>query len=192
MIGIYKITNQNNGKVYIGQSKNLSHRKATHIYDLKHNMGHNKEMQKDFNDNPDAFKFEVLCKCSENDLDMLKKTYIKLYNSNNLECGYNLEDGGVTNHSCAESTRKKKSENQKGNKYMCGKKLSDEWKKHLSEAQPHKKRIQCVETNVVYDSFADAARKTGLNRTKIVSCCTGKRKTTGGLHFKYYDKRESN
>ena len=73
-----------------------------------------------------------------------------------------------------------------------GKKLSDEWKKHLSEAQPHKKRIQCVETNVVYDSFADAARKTGLNRTKIVSCCTGKRKTTGGLHFKYYDKRESN
>ena len=85
MIGIYKITNQNNGKVYIGQSKNLSHRKATHIYDLKHNMGHNKEMQKDFNDNPDAFKFEVLCKCSENDLDMLEKTYIKLYNSNNLE-----------------------------------------------------------------------------------------------------------
>ena len=72
---------------------------------------------------------------------------------------------------------------------MVGKKLSEEWRQHLSEAQPHKKRIICLETGVVYDSFADAARKTGLNRTKIVSCCTGKRHKTGGLHFAYADKR---
>ena len=69
--------------------------------------------------------------------------------------------------------------------------IIDEWKKHLSEAQPHRKRIECVETGEIFDSFADAARKTGLNRTKIVSVCTGKRKKTGGLHFRYADKTTS-
>lgn len=44
-----------------------------------------------------------------------------------------------------------------------------------------------IETKQIYESFADAARKTGLNRTKIVSVCTGTRKSTGGLHFRYAD-----
>ena len=74
---------------------------------------------------------------------------------------------------------------------MCGIKLSDEWKKHLSDAQPHKKKVECIETGIVYESFADAARKTGLNRTKIVSCCTGKAKSTGGYHFRYAEKGTS-
>ena len=73
---------------------------------------------------------------------------------------------------------------------MKGKRLSDEWRKHMSEAQ-RKRIIQCVETGEVYNSFVEAAEKTGLNRTKIVSCCTGKRKSTGGLHFRYADETTS-
>lgn len=52
-------------------------------------------------------------------------------------------------------------------------------------------KIECIETGIIYDSFADASRKTGLNRTKIVSVCTGKRKTTGGYHFRYANERTS-
>ena len=188
MIGIYAIKNEINRKVYIGQSKNLSHRRSTHLYDLKNNKHKNKEMQKDYNDNPTAFKFEILCLCDADELDQKEKEYIKIYKSTQSNNGYNLESGGLTNYDCADSTRKKHSEIKKGNKNMCGIKLSDEWKKHLSESQPHRKKVICIETSIIYESFADAARKTGLNRTKIVSCCTGKRKSTGGFHFKYYDE----
>lgn len=192
MIGIYAIKNADNGKIYVGQSKNISHRKSTHFYDLKNNRHHNNIMQMDYNKNPNAFSFEVLCKCGETDLDDLEKYYINKYQSNNPEYGYNLEGGGITGHTTADTTRALRSEMQKGNKNMCGVKLSDEWKEHLAQAQPHRKKIVCVETGIIYDSFADAARKTGLNRTKIVSVCTGKRKTTGGLHFKYYDETGTN
>lgn len=188
MIGIYAIKNIENGKMYIGQSTNLSHRKSSHFYDLKAGKHHNRLLQSEYNENPQAFKFEILCKCGESDLDDLEKYYIDKYKSNDAKYGYNLNGGGITGYTVADSTRKIRSEFQKGNKNMCGIKLSDEWKRHLSEAQPHKKKILCIETNVIYDSFADAARQTGLNRSKIVSVCTGKRKSTGGYHFKYYDK----
>ena len=191
MIGIYAIKNIENGKMYIGQSKNLSHRKSQHLSALKAGKHHSRLLQNEYNENPQAFKFEILCKCGENDLDDLEKYYIDKYKSNDAEYGYSLNGGGITGYTVADSTRKIRSEFQKGNKNMCGIKLSDEWKRHLSEAQPHKKRVICLETSVVYESFADAARKTGLNRTKIVSCCTGKAKSTGGLHFEYYDKRTS-
>lgn len=192
MIGIYIIKNNDNGKVYVGQSKNISHRKSTHFYDLKNNRSHSKSMQADYNINPDAFSFEVLCECNENELDDLERYYIQKHKSDILQYGYNLENGGKTGYCTADSTRILRSNISRGNKNMCGIKLSDDWKRHLSEAQPHKKRILCVDTNIVYDSFADAARKTGLNRTKIVSVCTGHRKTTGGMRFKYYDETRNN
>lgn len=118
-------------------------------------------------------------------MDDLEKYFIEKYDTTNHDKGYNLDIGGNGAGRMSEETKKKLSKSKMGNQAMKGIKLSEEWKKHLSEAQPHKRRILCIETNVIYDSFADAARKTGLNRTKIVSVCTGKRRTTGGYHFKY-------
>ena len=186
MIGIYKITNTINNKIYIGQSRDIKHRKSCHEYDLKHNRHKNIHLQRAYNLNPDAFKFDIICICAEEDLDALEEYYIQKYNCLNDKYGYNLDKAARGTGKKSEETKHKLSESKKGNKAMCGIKLSDEWKKHLSEAQPHKKKVKCVETQEIFDSFADAARKTGLNRTKIVSCCTGKRKTTGGFHFEYY------
>jgi len=188
MVGIYKITNTTNGKVYIGQSRDIKHRKACHEYDLRNNRHGNIHLQRSFNLNPDAFKFEIVCLCVEEDLDALEEYYIKKYNCLDDRYGYNLDKAARGTGTKSEETRRKLSQAKIGNQAMKGKKLSDEWKKHLSEAQPHRKRIVCVETGDIYDSFADAARKTGLNRTKIVAVCTGKRHKTGGLHFKYYDE----
>lgn len=187
MVGVYQIRNVENNKRYIGQSENISHRKACHIYDLKNNRHKNKYLQQEYNENPDDFVFEVLCKCGVDDLEDLERFYIKKYSSNKRETGYNIEGGGVLNKEVAEETKQGISERMTGNQHMIGKRLSDEWKEHLSEAQPHKKKIVCLETGVVYNSFADASRKTGLQRTKIVSACTGKRKSTGGYHFKYVE-----
>lgn len=191
MVGIYKITNTENGKIYIGQSIDISHRKACHEYDLKNNRHKNVYLQRSYNKNPKAFKFEIICYCEEEDLNDLEIYYIKKYNSADHKYGYNLDFGGNSKGRKSEETKRKMSDAKKGNKAMMGIKLSDEWKKHLSEAQPHKKKIRCKETGIVYDSFADAARKTGLNRTKIVSVCTGKRKSTGGYHFEYADQKTS-
>lgn len=192
MIGIYKIVNTENGKIYIGQSTNVKHRKNCHKYDLKNNRHKNAYLQKDYNENPKAFNFEILCICKKKELNDLEIFYIKKYKTTNSSFGYNIDKGGNGAGRMSEETKKKISEAKKGNTVMVGRKLSDEWKKHLSEAQPHKKKVLCIETNIVYESFAEASRKTGLNRTKIVSCCTGNRKSTGGYHFRYADETRSN
>lgn len=191
MTGIYKITNKNNDKVYIGQSVDISHRRSCHEYDLKNNRHKNIYLQRAYNMEPDAFSFEIICYCNEEDLDELEMFYINKYNSADSHYGYNLDKSARGTGRKSEETKRKMSEVKKGNTAMCGIKLSEEWKKHLSEAQPHKKRVICIDTGEVYESFADAARRTGLNRSKIVSVCTGKRKTTGGLKFRYADSKAS-
>lgn len=188
MTGIYQIRNTETNKRYIGQSADLSHRKSCHLYDLKNNRHKNGDLQRDYNENPSAFVFEILCQCMEEDLDVFERYFIQKYDV--LRNGYNLCDGGMNGFRNAAESREKMSKAKIGNQYMKGKRLSDEWRKHMSEAQ-RKRIIQCVETGEVYNSFVEAAEKTGLNRTKIVSCCTGKRKSTGGLHFRYADETTS-
>ena len=46
------------------------------------------------------------------------------------------------------------------------------------------KQVLCVETNTLYSSIHVAATETGLSRVKISECCNGKRKRTGGYHWK--------
>lgn len=191
MKGIYQIFNKENGKRYIGQSNNLSHRKSCHLYDLKNKRHKNTNLQNDYDKNPESIKFEVLCTCKYEELDDLERFYIEKYDTTNPKNGYNQYDGGKMGFRVTDLAKKKIGCANKGNQSMKGLKLSDEWRKHLSDAQPHKKKILCVETGKEYPSFAEAARQTGLNRSKIVSVCTGKRKSTGGYHFRYAEQKRS-
>lgn len=52
-----------------------------------------------------------------------------------------------------------------------------------------KKRVLCVETGIIYESCAEASRKTGLSQGNICNCCNGKKghKTCGGFHWEYVD-----
>ena len=47
------------------------------------------------------------------------------------------------------------------------------------------KPVLCVETNIIYPSAADAARKLSLNQGNISNCCLGKNKTCAGFHWYY-------
>ena len=99
MIGVYKITNIINGKVYIGESMNIEERWNEHEKELKCGNHHSYKLQKDYNTyGKDNFKFEVL---EEIDKDLkpiiqkcllyiLEDKYIKQYNSINK--GYNVEN----------------------------------------------------------------------------------------------------
>ena len=47
------------------------------------------------------------------------------------------------------------------------------------------KPVMCVETGTEYPSAMEAERCTGALNNNIIACCKGKRKTTGGYHWKY-------
>jgi len=47
IIGIYKITNTKNNKVYIGESNNIYKRWKEHIDDLNNNKHHSKKLQEE-------------------------------------------------------------------------------------------------------------------------------------------------
>ena len=76
MIGIYSITNIANGKKYIGQSVDVKCRIRNHKWALKHNCHDNDHLQKSFNKyGEDCFSFDIVCECSEEELDNLERLY---------------------------------------------------------------------------------------------------------------------
>lgn len=97
MVGIYKITNKLNNKIYIGQSVNIEKRWSAH-------------RTRPFNENANQyssllykairkyglqnFTFEVIEECIPSQLDEKEKYYIQKYKSNQIEFGYNLTAGG--------------------------------------------------------------------------------------------------
>lgn len=83
MIGVYKITNKINGRVYIGQSKSIGVRWSNHINRLECGKHDNKDLQNDFNYfGYSAFTFEIQEECNETALLELEKQYIDKYNEN--------------------------------------------------------------------------------------------------------------
>lgn len=90
MIGIYKITNKLNNKVYIGQSNNVLRRISEHKRHRRVNIDSYINVL-----GVDNFEFEILEECSKEELDAKEQQYIEQYNS--IEDGYNLQQGGYNN-----------------------------------------------------------------------------------------------
>lgn len=94
MIGIYKITNTLNNKVYIGQSIDVETRWLQHLYKGSHNSSEGKLYPAMFSDGINNFKFEIIEECilDEKLLNTREKYWINYYNS--YEEGYNSTRGG--------------------------------------------------------------------------------------------------
>lgn len=99
MVGIYKITNKVNEKVYIGESTNIENRWVSHIRKLVKQTHHSDTLQNDFNTyGIENFKFEVLQIIDDNLqeiiimslLYVLENKYIRKYNAINK--GYNVQN----------------------------------------------------------------------------------------------------
>ena len=54
-------------------------------------------------------------------------------------------------------------------------------------AKNQSKPVFCEELNRTFESGTAAARELNLNQGSITQCCKGKRKTTGGYHFRYQE-----
>lgn len=93
-IGIYKITNLENGRVYIGQTRQtFKERWRTHLKrGVKAEPGtQNKLYNAMWEDGIENFTFEVLSECSAEELSQKEKEYIALYHADTW--GYNSTAG---------------------------------------------------------------------------------------------------
>ena len=176
------------GRRYIGQTNNLSARWKPSAY---------KNCVKFYNAITlygwDAFEHTVL----EENLTLeqaneREEYYIALYNT--IENGFNLLSGGM-NRLASQETKDKMSQTRKGvpksdahkeaiAKALKGKKKTPEAIRNNQLAQ-HRKIVKCIETNITYESLADAERKTGILGETISRCCRGKQKTASGFHWEF-------
>lgn len=91
--GIYRITNTINGKCYIGQSIDIHKRFIHHTSESRHQRQHmaiSKAIQKYWKD---AFCFEILVKCTIDELNDKERYFVEKYNSV-APNGYNMRSGG--------------------------------------------------------------------------------------------------
>ena len=145
-----------NGKVYIGQSKNVNKRKNKHFTLLRHNKHKNKHLQSAWNKYYEKnFVFEIIESFESYDPDIINEReifWIKYYNSFNKDFGYNNTSGGdgIKNYKHTEEAKKKISEASKKQKLskehkeallksITGRKKSEEELKKLSNAAKGRK-----------------------------------------------------
>lgn len=92
-IGIYKIENLLNGKIYVGQSSDIEKRWSVHIAELKNNYHCNTHLQSAWNKyGEENFKFSVIEECRADQLNSREIYWIAQFDSYNT--GYNLTTGG--------------------------------------------------------------------------------------------------
>ena len=98
MIGIYKITNLDNGKMYVGQAVDIKKRWREHTLALNKNQHDNRRLQNSWNvHGEDRYEFSVIEECDIDELDDLEiywidklRTYVGFKDCN----GYNESLGG--------------------------------------------------------------------------------------------------
>lgn len=186
---IYKVTNNINGKVYIGQTtRSLRSRWKQHCYAAEDgHKGSHLSLQKDIAKyGPGNFSVKQIdVACSHKELDEKEKYWIKYYDSRQPR-GYNYYSGGngyVPREETLEKLRGK-------NHWTTRKSFSDSTKKRMSDAQKGAKSNNhraciCVDTGETFPYVKAAAMKYGLSDSHIHSVCKGIRKRCGGFRWEY-------
>lgn len=94
-IGIYKIQNNVNGKIYIGSSKNMKIRKGQHFSELKNGYHVNPYLQHSWDKyGKESFSFIIIENCKEEDLLTREQFYINKYYDNQQKC-FNLNPKAI-------------------------------------------------------------------------------------------------
>lgn len=196
MVGIYKIKNLINNKIYIGQSHNIEERIKRHKkrkdYEEYKDIHLYRAMRKYGIEN---FSFEIIEECSIDRLDEREIYWIKYYNSFNEGYNETLGGGGGTLYdynqiknlwdeglnvteiskylNCNKGTVERalnsyncRNRQERGFKPVCQYTLQGNFLKE-------------------YESIAEAARQTKCDPTAIVNCCKHKIKQTKNYCWSY-------
>lgn len=119
--GIYIIRNKINGKVYIGQSVDITRRWWEHksrAFDLNNNCFHKPLYQAFRKYGIENFELNILCECAEEELNKEEAKYIKQFNSL-VPNGYNILESSDKEYT------------KKDHCIKCGKVISRQTQNHL-------------------------------------------------------------
>lgn len=166
MAFIYRITNVQNGKIYVGQTrKDVESRFEAHKKFLRLGQHNNPHLQRAWDKyGPEAFQVETLLECPEEELDSQEDHFIEVFGSWDRKIGYNLMRRASGKGRVSDETRKKISDRAKGRKNHCqphseeakrkmseirkGKPLSEETKSRMSRPRPHTRGIVVINDGV--------------------------------------------
>ena len=70
----------------------------------------------------------------------------------------------------------------------CREKMLANLKRDGTGGKTRSKKVQCIETGIIYNSTREAERQTGVKHNNISQVCTGKRQTAGKLHWRYIEQ----
>lgn len=151
--GIYKIENLINGKVYIGQSKDLFLRYSQHFSNGMKSQSKIYLYRSMNYYGIDNFSFQII-KITY-DLDYWERFFIYWYQSYKSEFGYNLTDGG-----------------QKGNRRKDDFKYTDEMKRKMSESAKRRWKNPIYRENILESQSvgkkSDEGRRNRSEATRLM------------------------
>lgn len=212
---VYMHTNKDNGKIYIGRTKNRIVRFSKGQY--KRCLNFYKAL-KEYNSLQEGFTTTILeDNLTKEEADNAEIKYIKQYNSTDENIGYNICKGGsgVSKPHTEEWKRKQSlrvsgslnpnygkhwddehkrmlSESQKGKTFKREQWLKDKIRNtHLNMSHYNEKHVKCITTNEIFKSQRECARvlkeRTGMKfkGAEIGCVCKGKFKQTHGYTFEY-------
>ena len=122
MTGIYKITNKENGRIYVGKSKDIMQRWSMHERALQKHNHHSTKLQEDFDKygGISAFDFSIVELCEPSELNEKEKYYQAQFDS--INNGYNGNEIDDTGNIHAEITLTRKTyeelQNRLGGSYL--------------------------------------------------------------------------
>lgn len=172
---IYKITNNVNGKIYIGLTTRSLHERF--IQHCCHSNKGSKSLihQAILKYGRDNFTIEQIDESeTKSDLDEKEDFWINYYNSMNTSVGYNLKSGGAKGKGYKHTDVTKKIISESGK----GKTRSEETKKHMSDAQKLVKHQKHKESTKQKMSWTHMCHSTSEStRQKISNSNSGKIRT---------------
>lgn len=185
IVGIYKICNIKNGKVYIGSSSNVVRRWNVHKRFLRNGCHSNAHLQRAWDKyGEDGFIFEVIELTSKSNLLYTEQKHIDCTLCFLPQYGYNIfPEAGRPSYSGE-------------NHPMFGKKHSRESKKKMSIAHKALKKtwkcrpVEQLSLNgsvlKIYSSMQDAAKNLRIRDTSSISrVVNGQRKQAHGFGWRY-------
>lgn len=200
MYTVYKITCLVNGKVYVGATeKSAEERFKAHWYARRNPQCQHRSIYQDMNSfGRDAFIVETVESGLPSDeaafredywIDKLRSDGYTLYNElgggGSIQLTEDRKEEIIRMYKEGLGTKKiaklVKRDRKTVRRILCRKEV----KTRFPSKSIFSKEVLCIDTGVIYHSIGEAAKKLGLNPGNIFSCCSGKYKQTGGLHFRY-------
>ena len=205
---VYMHINKINNKIYIGMtSRNAEQRWGSNGYNYSTQIHFWNAIKKYGWDN---FEHVILLdQLTKEEACKIEILLIALFNTQNINYGYNVSpggDGGTFGLQMSDETKSKISESLKGRKAwnkgikMPPRKNSSN-KTCVKKAETRKqggggRRSKIVQYDLngnfmrTWDCMSDAARACNISHVCISDCCRGYQKTAGGFIWKYFAEKE--